>query len=80
MLPVDVAVQVGQSATFHCPAAGIPSPTVEWFLETTKVAEGPTLTVEDSRLTRGGSTYVCLVSSTVGRVSALAELMVFGKV
>ena len=77
--PEDVAVEVGQSASFHCAAVGIPTPTIEWFLGTTKVSEGSTLTIEDVSLARGGSTYVCLVSSEAGRVSSLAKLIVFGK-
>ena len=77
--PEDMAVEVGQSASFHCAAVGIPMPTIEWYLGTTKVSEGSTLTVEDVSLARGGSTYVCLVSSEAGRVSALAKLIVFGK-
>ena len=72
-------MEVDQTATFHCAAVGIPAPKVEWFLETTKVSEGSTLTIEDVSLVRGGSTYVCLVSSEAGSVSALAKLIVFGK-
>lgn len=78
MPPEDIAVEVGQSASFQCAAVGIPTPTVEWFFGTTKISEGSTLMVEDVSLARGGSTYVCLVSSEAGRVSALAKLMVFG--
>jgi hypothetical protein len=77
--PEDVAVEIGQSASFHCAAVGIPTPTVEWFLGTTKISEGSTLIVEDVSQARGGSTYVCLVSSEAGRVDALAKLIVFGK-
>ena len=77
--PEDVAVEVGQTASFHCAAVGIPTPKVEWFLGTTKISEGSTLTVEDVRVARGAGTYVCLVSSEAGRVSALAKLIVYGK-
>ena len=73
--PVDVAVEVGQRAAFHCAAVGIPTPTVEWFLGTTKISEGSDLRIEAAE--RGG-TYVCFVSNEAGTANALAKLVVFG--
>lgn len=74
--PEDVAVEVGQTASFHCVAVGIPSPTVKWFFGTTEVSEGNTLNVENAA--RGG-TYVCLASNDADSADALAKLIVFGK-
>lgn len=75
--PEDVAVEVGQTATFQCAAVGIPAPTVEWFFGTAeKVSDGMTISVEN--VDKGG-TYVCLVTSEAGTASALAKLIVYGK-
>ena len=76
--PEDIAVEVGETASLHCAAVGIPTPTVEWFLGTTKISEGSTLTIESVNVARGG-TYVCLVSSEAGMATALAKLIVFGE-
>ena len=76
--PEDVAVEIGQTASFHCSAVGIPTPKVEWFFETTSLSEGSDLSVGSVDRSRRG-TYVCFVSSEAGTATALAKLIIFGK-
>ena len=76
--PEDVAVEVGQTASFHCLAVGIPTPSVEWFFKATSLSKRSNLTVGNVDRTRAGS-YACFVSNEAGTADAVAKLNIFGK-
>ena len=76
--PSDTSAQNGSTASFNCKGAGIPIPTVEWFIGTRPVGNGNTLYIPNVKASHA-TVYTCGVSNNAGTATASARLVVFGK-
>jgi len=82
--PSSVIVEEGQNVSLLCKAAGQPKPRITWrkafshVSKERKVVVGGKLTILGIKKADGG-TYVCSVRNLLGQDSAVAQVMVLGR-
>ena len=82
--PSSVIVEEGQNVSLICKATGQPTPTVTWRKAFSQLSKEKT-TVVDGNLTilnigrADGGAYACVAKNLLGKDSAVAQLMVLGK-
>ena len=82
--PSSVIVEEGQNVSLICRATGQPTPTVTWRKAFSQLSKEKT-TVVDGNLTilnigrADGGAYACVAKNLLGKDSAVAKLIVLGK-